>query len=156
MKAFAEPTEPPGTAIPKPGLDQSRVLDCEPFYYPWDDWERWALSQGLEPRLAGLARLVIREAFQHDWPWWLVGVTGWADDGQGMLDLALRAPRVARRQWDILLRTDGLRGDYDRRAREWTWGYLRADARRLLTQLSRLRRASAPPATRNSELTTHH
>ena len=119
----------------KPDLDLSRVLDCTVGHYPWDDWERWALSQGLEPRLAGLARLVIREAFQHDWPRWLIGVTGWADDGQGMLDLVLRAPRVARQQWDVLLRTDGFRGDYDRRARKWIWGYLRPAAQRLCCEL---------------------
>src|SRR6266567_8981847 len=130
----------PPVPVPKPDLDLSRVLDCSVGHYPWDDWERWALDQGLEPKLAGLARLVIREAFQHDWPRWLCGVTGWADDGQGMLDLALRAPRVARQRWDVLLRTDGFRGDYPSsrrsgaagppRARQWTWGYLRPAAQR--------------------------
>jgi hypothetical protein len=131
------PPEPalPSVPVPKPDLDLGRVLDCTVDHYPWDDWERWALAQGLEPKLAGLARLVIREAFQHDWPMWLRGVTGWADDGQGMLDLALREPQVAHERWDVLLRTDGFRGDYHPRAREWTWGYLRPSARRLCREL---------------------
>jgi hypothetical protein len=125
----------PPAPVPKPNLDLSRVLDCSVGNYPWDDWERWALAQGLEPKLAGLARLVIREAFQHDWPVWLCAVTGWADDGQGMLDLALHHPKAAHERWDVLLRTDGLRGDYHPRRREWTWGYLRPAAQRLCCEL---------------------
>jgi hypothetical protein len=52
-----------------------------------------------------------------------------------MLELALRSPAKARRRWNILLRTDGLRGDYRPRSTEWTWGYLRPDAQRLLHDL---------------------
>jgi hypothetical protein len=125
-----EPALPP-VPVPKPDLDLGRVLDCSVGNYPWDDWERWALDQGLEPKLAGLARLVIREAFQHNWPIWLCGLTGWADDGQGMLTMAQRAPKSARRLWQCMLDTDGFRGDYHPRSREWTWGYLRPSARRL-------------------------
>ena len=85
------PSPNPSPQPPKPNLDLNRVLDCTFAHYPWDDWERWALAQGLDPKLAGLARLVIREAFQHDWPEWLRAASGWADDGQGMLTMAQRA-----------------------------------------------------------------
>jgi hypothetical protein len=130
---------------PKPKLDLDKVLDCTFLHYPWDDWERYALACGLDADLAGQARLLIREAFQHDWPGWLRPLCGWDDDGQELLALALRAPRQARRQWDILFRTDGLRGDYPpslrfgaaspRRNAEWTYGFLRPDAQRLLERL---------------------
>ena len=61
---------------------------------------------------------------------------GWGDDGQALLVFALRAPQTARRQWDILMRTDGLRGDYPSPIAHWTWGFLRADARRLHSTLN--------------------
>lgn len=146
---------PPAPVVPRPRLDETRVLDCEVFHYPWDDWERWALAQGLDPAVAAQARLLIREAFQHDWPEELRGLCGWRDDGQALFELARRAPKRALRQWEILMRTDGLRGDYPpsrrsgafSRARmtNWIWGWLRADARRLLLQLT----------TQNPQPTTH-
>jgi hypothetical protein len=139
------PSPNPSPQPPKPNLDPNRVLDCTFAHYPWDDWERWALAQGLDPKLAGLARLVIREAFQHDWPEWLRAASGWDDDGQGMLTMAQRAPKSARRLWQRMLDTDGFRGDYPPsrrsgaaghpRSKEWTWGYLRPDAVRLLSTL---------------------
>jgi hypothetical protein len=120
-------------------------LDCEYGHYPWDDWERHARACGLDADLAGLARLLIREAFQHDWPDWLKPVCGWSDDGRALLDFALLRPKAARRQWDILFRTDGLRGDYPpaprlrragpKRNAEWIYGFLRPDAQRLLETL---------------------
>ena len=122
--------------IPPPKLDLDAVLDCTYGHYPWDDWERYALACGLDADLAGFARLLIREAFQHDWPDGLKPVCGWSDDGQALLAFALRSPKAARRQWDILFRTDGLRGDYrNSRSTEWIYGFLRADAQRLLAQL---------------------
>ena len=60
---------------------------------------------------------------------------GWSDDGQVLLAFALRAPKTARRQWDILMRTDGLRGDYLSPTAHWTWGFLKRDAQRLLVAL---------------------
>jgi hypothetical protein len=139
-------TPSPKTLPPPPRLDLDAVLDCTYGHYPWDDWERYALACGLDDELAGLARLLIREAFQHDWPDWLKPVCGWSDDlpaprlrqagGQALLNFALGSPRAARRQWDILFRTDGLRGDYRSRSTEWVCGYLRADAQRLLVALS--------------------
>jgi hypothetical protein len=122
--------------VPPPRLDEGQVIGCEYGHYPWDDWERWAIAQGLNRDLAGQGRLLIREAYQHGWDDHLKAHCGWRDDGQALLAHALRFPAAARRQWDILMRTDGLRGDYPTRSTNWTWGFLRADAQRLLAQLS--------------------
>jgi hypothetical protein len=111
------------------------VCACTFGHYPWDDWHAHALAQGLDAELAGQGRLLIREAFNHDWQPWLKLVCGWSDDGQALLAFALRSPKAARQQWDILMRTDGLRGDCRPRSTEWTWGYLRADAKRLAARL---------------------
>ena len=124
---------PNAAAPPKPKLDLAAVLDCTFGNYPWDDWHRHALARGLDAELAGLGRLLIREAFNHGWEAWLQSRCGWSDDGQALLAFALRAPKAARRQWETLMRTDGLRGDYPSRSTEWTWGFLRADALRLLS-----------------------
>ena len=146
----------PSTPVSTPRLDPNAVLGCQFGHYPWDDWHRWVLAQGLDEDLAGSGRLLIREAFNHDWPGWLKAACGWSDNGQALLALALCSPRKARRQWDILMRTDGLRGDYPSssdygvtsprssrlrragrpRSVEWVWGYLRSDARRLLVILN--------------------
>jgi hypothetical protein len=123
-------------AVPAPRLDEGRVIGCEYRHYPWDDWERWAVAQGLDRELAALGRLTIREAYQHQWDDRLKSLCGWGDDGQALLAHTLRFPKAARRQWDILLRTDGLRGDHRPRSTDWTWGYLKSDARRLLAMLT--------------------
>jgi hypothetical protein len=132
------PSPPNAAAPPKLKADLDAVCACRFGHYPWDDWERCALARGLDAQLAGLGRLLIREAFNHGWEAWLQNLCGWSDDGQVLLALALRAPKAARRQWEILMRTDGLRGDYPSPTAPWTWGFLRADARRLLHQLSTL------------------
>ena len=137
MKTHPSETTTPPSSAPSPRLDESRVIGCEYLHYPWDDWERWALAQGLDPSVAGQARLLIREAFNHDWPEELRALCGWRDDGQALFKLARRAPKKALAQWDILMRTDGFRGDDHPTNREWTWGYLRPDAERLLSTLSR-------------------
>jgi hypothetical protein len=152
LTAAGKPRRPEAVLSAKPlpappglqGLEY--VLQCTYGHYPWDDWEKAALTAGVPQDLAGLGRLTMREAFQHDWPERLKSLCGWRDDGQALLALALRSPAPARRRWKILMRTDGLRGDYPpsprlRRAgrppsTEWTWGYLKADARRLLSVLS--------------------
>jgi len=146
-------TVPPQNSPPPPRLqpDLNAVGACSFGGYPWDDWERYALARGLDAELAGLGRLLIREAFNHGWESWLQKLCGWGDDGQALLAFALRAPKSASRHWDILMRTDGLRGDYPpsrgfgaaspARSTDWTWGFLRADARRLLAKLQ------AQPAT---------
>jgi len=121
---------------PPPKLDLEAVLSCEYGHYPWDDWERWAMAQGLNRNLAGQGRLLIREAYQHAWDDYLKVHCGWRDDGQALLAQALRSPKTALRQWDVLMRTDGLRGDYRSRCLDWTWGWLKADARRLHSTLN--------------------
>jgi len=134
-------------ALVPPGFEAlAYVFQCGYGHYPWDDWKKAALAAGVSEDLAGVGRLTMREAFQHDWSEGLKGQCGWSDQGQGMIKLALRSPRKARRQWNILLRTDGLRGDYPpspklrrpgrARSIEWVWGYLRSDARRLLAMLN--------------------
>jgi hypothetical protein len=125
-------------AAPPPRLnpDLDAVCACSFGGYPWDDWERHALARGLDAELAGQGRLLIREAFNHGWEPWLQSRCGWGDDGRALLAFALRSPKSARRQWEILMRTDGLRGDYPSRHAEWTWGFLRVDARRLLSTLN--------------------
>ncbi len=119
-KSFKSPLTPfSKPASPKPRLDESRVIGCEYLHYPWDDWERWALAQGLDPDLAGLARLTIREAYQHQWSDRLKSLCGWQDDGRRMLRFALRSPEKARQRWNRLLETDGLRGEYDPKTGQW-------------------------------------
>ena len=133
MTSSLTPSPPNAAAPPKPKLDLDAVLDCTFGHYPWDDWHRYALARGLDAELAGLGRLLVREAFNHGWEAWLQSLCGWSDAGQALLAFALRAPKTARRQWEILMRTDGLRGDYCPRSTDWTWGFLRAEARRLLS-----------------------
>jgi len=129
------------TSPPRLNPDLDAVCACSFGGYPWDDWERHALARGLDAELAGLGRLLIREAFNHSWEAWLQHRCGWGDDGRALLALALRAPKSARRQWEILMRTDGLRGDYPSPTAHWTWGFLKPDAQRLLATLQ------AQPAT---------
>lgn len=126
----------PSAETSPPTLDLNAVLACTFGNYPWDDWERHALARGLSPELAGQGRLLVREAYQHDWPDELKALCGWRDDGQALLAFALRAPKAALRQWEILMRTDGLRGDYPSPTAHWTWGFLKPDAQRLLSTLN--------------------
>ena len=92
-----------------------RVLHTESFCvygsYPWDFWEKRALSCGVPPDLAGLGRAVMREADQHCWSERLQSLCGWRDDGRRMIALALRAPQTARARWEWLMEMDGLRLD---------------------------------------------
>jgi len=128
---------PKNAAVPpRPQLNLHFDVCAGTFgHYPWDDWERWALARGLDAELAGQGRLLIREAFNHGWEAWLQSLCGWSDDGQALLAFALRSPKSARRQWDILMRTDGLRGDYPSPEQHWTWGFLRADAGQVLKRI---------------------
>jgi len=110
---------PASVSVPRPRLNLDRVVGCEMLHYPWDDWERWAIDQGLNPDLAGLGRAVIREASQHCWEERLQSLCGWHDDGRRMLRLALRSPEKARKRWERLMETDGYRGEYDPKTGEW-------------------------------------
>ena len=71
------------------------------------------------------------------WDECLRELCGWSDDGQALLKFASKSPGKALRQWDVHMRTDGLRGDVHPQANEWTWSYLRPDAERLLSTLAR-------------------
>jgi hypothetical protein len=57
-----------------------------------------------------LGRSMIREAYQHDWPAKLQSECGWDDDGEAMIELALRDPARTDRRWRWLMETDGERG----------------------------------------------
>jgi hypothetical protein len=122
---------------PPPRLDPQKAFGHEIGDYPWDQWERWAIAQGLDREMAGQARLLIREAVNHTWDQCLMSFCGWGgDDGRALFRHALRSPKGAQRQWDILMRTDGLRGDYPPRSTDWKRGYLRADALGLRASLA--------------------
>jgi len=86
------------------------VLDGEirvPGDFAWDHWERWAVGDGIDEKLAALGREVIREAYQHNWPEELKAECGWEDSGGAMLELAKSDPERARIRWRYLLDSDG-------------------------------------------------
>ncbi len=76
-----------------------------PPVYEWDFWEAEALERGLDKDLAALGRAVLREANQHDWSPQLRVVCC----GEVLDDVLFRAPRQARKLYEVLLETDGLR-----------------------------------------------
>ena len=138
MQTRLTPSHKNGASPPRPKLRLGFDVCARTFgHYPWDDWHGWALARGLDAGLAGLGRLLIREAFNHGWQPWLQSLCGWKDDGAALLAFALRSPSQARWCWSRLMETDGLRGDAHPRTGEWTWGYLRLDARRVLSTLHR-------------------
>jgi hypothetical protein len=93
-------------------LCMERVAGCVFGRYPWDDWERAALAAGVPKELAGLGRLTMREAYQHNWDEELKSWCGWRDGGRRMIRLALRSPKKARQRWQRWLDTDGGRGEW--------------------------------------------
>src|SRR5437867_5598172 len=102
-------------------LEESRVPACgwgkggRNLTYvrlPWDEWQAWAIAQGLAKDLAQFGRAVIREAYQHDWDEALKRECGWRDDGRAMLELARQFPEKARQRWSGLLDTDGGRAPH--------------------------------------------
>ena len=83
------------------GVDMIRLRDAvltAPVFgspygdYPWDRWEKAALTIGLSPELASAGRSVFREAFQHSWPDDLMVECGWLDGGTRMIYQALAFP----------------------------------------------------------------
>ena len=103
-----------------PRLDLARLWEggFTPGEYPWDEWERYAMAQGVSEDLAGLGRAVIREASQHAWSPRMQRFSGWADDGQAMIGLALKHPATAWRRWELMLETDGFQGCWNEKG-EW-------------------------------------
>jgi hypothetical protein len=75
--------------------------------FPWDEWEQRAMAAGVPKELAQLGRAVIREADQHTWSVALQTECGWDDDGDAMIEFALRDPTHANRRWSLLMDTDG-------------------------------------------------
>jgi hypothetical protein len=95
----------------RPRLRTDEVMGSAYGAYPWDGWEKWAVTQGVPAQIAALGRAVIREAWQHGWDERLKSLCGWSDDGRRMLRLALRNSALAQKRWTRLLDTDG--GRYD-------------------------------------------
>lgn len=102
-----------------PGPFDEEIVNCEYGHYPWDYWHKKAIKSGIPEDLAGIGRLVMREAYQHDWPTELKSLCGWSDNGKRMIALAKRSPETAKQRWNRLLETDGLRGEYDPQTLEW-------------------------------------
>lgn len=90
--------------------EETRRLRARPGAYPWDEWQARARAAGVVEELAVLGRAVIREAYQHDWSDELQRECGWDDDGEAMIELALRDRSGAARRWRQLMETDGGRG----------------------------------------------
>lgn len=96
-RTMTNPQEPTPTS---PGASEQ-----EPPFFQWDYWEMEALEDGMEKSLAALGRAVMREACQHNWS---PRVAALCSDY--MLDrLLVQAPKRARRLYEVLLETDGLR-----------------------------------------------
>lgn len=74
--------------------------------YPWDRWEKAALTVGLSPELANTGRTVFREAFQHNWPDHLMVECGWLDGGVRMIYQALAFPEQCLARWSFLYSAD--------------------------------------------------
>ena len=92
---------------------------CTCGQYPWDFWDKRALSVGVSKELATLGRAVMREAYQHQWEPQLQAFCGWEDEGKAMIELANRLPEAAAFAWRKLLDTDGCRGSFHRETGEW-------------------------------------
>jgi len=101
------------TAFQKPNPDAMNDTDPKPDppadYTPpkfhWDWWEEDAIARGLDRDLATLGRAVIRETDQHRWS---VVAARLADEGI-VEELLTRSPELAKRLYEVLLETDGLR-----------------------------------------------
>ena len=89
------------------GCRPMRRLRCKVGEYPWDEWKERATAAGVNDKLAVLGRAAIREAYQHSWSAELQTECGWDDDGDAMIELALRDPARAHERWSLLMATDG-------------------------------------------------
>lgn len=79
--------------------------DYTPPRFEWDYWEEDALARGLDPELATLGRAVLREAINHNWSPMLREVCS----DVTLDEVLFKAPELARRLYEVLLETDGLR-----------------------------------------------
>ena len=78
-----------------------------PGNFPWDLWEQKARDAGVADALAGIGRSVMREAVQHSWTAELMSECGWDDEGNQMIELALKDATSAENRWRYLLDSDG-------------------------------------------------
>lgn len=102
MNAMAEPDPKPASPATEPAPLR---VHPEPPVYPWDFWARDALARGLAPELAILGRAVIRETDQHAWS----GVAERFAYEHVVGELMTRSPDLAKRLYEVILETDGLR-----------------------------------------------
>lgn len=84
-------------------LRKHKVGGDKPGNHVWDEWERLALSLGVEASTAALGSEVMREFYQHDWKKFGSEVSKKA---VGTM-LALVDPEYADARWSYLLETDG-------------------------------------------------
>ena len=82
------------------------LTDYTPSTFQWDWWQEDAVERGLDPDLASLGRAVIRETHQHSWSGQAAALC--RDDV--VERLLTGAPDLAKRLYEVLLETDGLRG----------------------------------------------
>lgn len=83
-----------------------KVGEAGRYRFVWDEWELYALHEGLTEEMASLGRAVMRECMQHTWPqkfWKEVGPSA----GMSMLSLAKNNAAQAKARWEHLLETDG-------------------------------------------------
>lgn len=88
----------------KPPTEELRVYP-EPPTYHWDFWAKDALEDGLDRDLVILGRAVIRETDQHAWH----GLAARLAEEHVVEELMTRSPDLAKRLYEVLLETDGLR-----------------------------------------------
>ena len=72
--------------------------------YPWNEWEPYALADGIDAELASLCCSTIHDAYQHRWKGHAYHLCIGSTD---FMELARRAPQLTRRLCDLLLETDG-------------------------------------------------
>jgi hypothetical protein len=89
---------------PIPNHDRDRiVLASFSGNYPWDVWERRAMTEGVAKELAALGRSLMREAYQHSWDEEKCNEAGWNDRGEAMVKFALQTPSAATFRWRQIL-----------------------------------------------------
>ena len=71
---------------------------------PWNLWRASVLKEGVDADLARLGRAAMRGAYLSYWP----QETRYLTNFNLMTRMALEAPEMARRLWQLLLETEGL------------------------------------------------
>lgn len=75
--------------------------------YPWDDWQKRAITQGIDEATAALGRSLMREAYNHSWSYRLMHECGWSDGGSEMIARLQQDPEQTVKRWKYLLVVDG-------------------------------------------------